>query len=255
MGAIRNYLTNKILIAALIVILILGTLVYIAYGPSSWSFGKVSISRQEKTSQSNLLFERARDIFRMVTAEYVVKSVFPHEYINDACSLETIMGRLRSTNLPASQVLTPQEARCLTLHNVAAQAGVPADSSSPRFLVFSHVLVAGFELGDDWPKEITEFDTPAGPGIEMKIPAPEILEIRMIDPESDSYRYPDANVSPAQLQLAASFVREELAKDRYVQEILQVADKNGRRFLTQALQAAGYTTIRLVTQEELDVRE
>ena len=104
------------------------------------------ITSQSRTAHSDLIFEEARDLYRLVTAEYVVKTVFPHDFIPGGYSIERILQRVRGSQDPLTEILTPRERAYLELYNLGLDTGLPARADSTRFIVFTAVLSAGYDL-------------------------------------------------------------------------------------------------------------
>jgi hypothetical protein len=140
------------------------------------------------------------------------------------------------------------------LYNLLADLGMSSDPESTDFLVFTFILSAGYDMGPNFADSVHVYQGQNGPAIDICAPEPQILDIQMEDPTSDQYGYPDISVSPAGVQKIAEFVRGRINHQPYINQLLATADANGKRFLQESLQAAGYVTIRFISQEEFDVR-
>lgn len=220
-------------------------------------FSRLGMVRHTATRQSEVLYEEARDLYQLVTAELVVKAVFPHDFIPGGYSLERILARVRAADAPLSDVLTRRERSYLELYNIGLESGLSIQPDSRDFLVFTAILSAGYDLEPldqtDSPAQLVRIDdSTSPPRVDLVMPAPVILDVRLQDPTEETYQYPDIPITPAQLRRISDYVRTELRQHPDVQQLLDTAHTNGSNFVQQTLQAAGYGTVRLLTQEELN---
>ncbi|MFW6362779.1 MAG: DUF4230 domain-containing protein [Spirochaeta sp.] len=222
----------------------------------------IGVVQQKRTTQSELIFEEARDLYQLITAEYVVKAVFPHDFIPGGYSLSRILSTVRNSNRPLDQILTRRERAFLELYNIGLDTGIPIDPESRQFIVFTVILSAGYDIHD------TPFDSRAdsailellididynnqNPAITMVIPDPSVLSIQLEDPTSDTYRYPDVRVSPSQLRRISDYIRSQMLEHEHTYTLLKTANANGRRFITQMLHSAGFETVRLMNYRDFN---
>ncbi|AFG38662.1 DUF4230 domain-containing protein [Spirochaeta africana] len=215
---------------------------------------------RSRTAHSELLFQEARDIYQLVTAEYVVKTVFPHDFIPGGYSIERILQRVRGAREPVSELLSRRELAYLELYNLGLETGLPARTDSTRFIVFTAVLTAGYDLentvfadpNNDSSRAVRVYHIDGEPALDVVVPSPAILSVELKDPTRETYRYPDIPVTPGQLQQISRYLHQQLQDHAHSRRLLAAADQNGRRFLQQTFEAAGYATVRLLSQQEFD---
>lgn len=257
--AARLFIKLGIMIAVILVLLSVVFLItmHVTDGQLISAIGAV---RHSRTSQSELLFDEARDIYQLITAEFVIKMVFPHDFIPGGYSIQRVLQRVRTTNAPLSDILTRRELSYLELYNIGLETGLAIDPDSTTFIVFTAVVSAGYDVTD------TPFEQPANSEsyesairvdedsatVTILVPEPKILDITLEDPTRDTYRYPDIHVSPAQLRRITNYLREELVHHPHIAMLLAAADNNGRRFITQSLQSAGYTNVHLLSWHDFN---
>jgi hypothetical protein len=242
-----------IIIAVVALLAVVGALAVLGGLPFSLPLDlNLSLSRTERTTWTEHVFLRARDVYRFHTLEVVQKLVFPHDFFPPNLDWRKLLDRRGD---PYSY-LTTQDRRYLTVYDLARQVGIDPRREDASFLVVTVRSKIGFDLSDTVyaretpePAEVQDRwirveETEAGRTAYIRLPAAAIQELIIEDPGSSTYPYPDVPMPPEDWRRVSEFVAER-ARERIRDESLAQAQARAAEFLTTVLRAAGFDEVHL----------
>jgi hypothetical protein len=220
---------------------------------------ELSLVRTERRTQSDILLEQIREIYRFQTVEHVRKVVFPYDFLSDNLSVAEIVSKARANPGPLEDSLTAEELTHLEAHNLAESVGLDVDPQGGDFMVVEAVIRGGFDLesspfdprfqgenGESPPVQIREVESQNG-GVDqvvyVRTPSSVVLEIVIEDASSEAYRYPDVPLRPDEWRRVAEFVSSKLRSDERAGEVQKEAIRNGQAFIRTILEQAGFQRV------------
>lgn len=203
--------------------------------------------KTEKTAYSTAILRQVRDISRLNTIEFIYKSVFPWDLIDENTDWEKLTARYQ-----AGERLTAREFEMLSVLGISSEAGINLLDDNYSFAVITARIKAGFDFSgtifedpESDPETATEsviIDSETGI-IRLKLPPAVITEIIIEDADSSNYEYPDLDISPQQWKTLTSILSGILEAEAEKRKITQIAEIRGREMLKNLLEAAGYSEV------------
>lgn len=239
----KNILNKLILILILLVILAIisvGVGLYLKYGPNLGI--ALGIVEEEKVSSSKTISIESKDLERLYTAEFLWDMVFPHDFFPD----ETIWNNFL-TKKKYNHTLTIEEAKYDQLYTLCRDAGFESVPSGTEFFVLRVIVKAGYDLSSPLAKAIME-----GPKgfvrweedvLVIDPPEVRILDVRLEDPQRETYPFPDTPLTPNQLKLITGYVSATAENKAIENGLLETAESNGTLFLSRLLEDAEIETV------------
>jgi len=201
----------------------------------------------DKTAYSTAILEQVRDISRLNTIEFIYKTVFPYDLIDDNTDWKLLVSRFK-----AGDKLNPQEFEMLSILGIASEAGINLLDESYLFAVITAKIKAGFdfsgtvfesiELTPEAVDDSIRINREAGI-IEIKLPPAVITEVIIEDADSSSYDYPDIDISPEQWKTLTSILSRMLRTEASKRNITETAERRGRRLIEELLKNSGYKEV------------
>lgn len=242
-----------IIIAVVGLLAVVGALAVIGGLPFSLPLDlTVSLTRTERTTWTEHVFLRVRDVYRFHTLEVVQKLVFPHDFFPANLDWKKLLDRRGD---PYSY-LTTQDRRYLAAFDLAREVGIDPRRNDAAFLVVTVRGKIGFDLSDTayasetaQPAEVQDRwirveETEAGRTAYVRLPPAAIQELIIEDPGSSAYPYPDVPLPPEDWRRVSEFVAQR-ARERIREESLAQAEDRAAEFLTTVLRAAGFDEVHL----------
>jgi hypothetical protein len=222
----------------------------------------LGIIREKTVSDSEIILKEMRDIFQFQTVEFIRKVVFPHDFIPSGISLASLMETLREGEGSIETLLSDDKLQYLAVYDMAQKIGIDIEAEPFEFLVASVTIRAGFKLSgtalasdslpDDselaeWIKIETkktarESEDPVKT-IRIKLPPIAITDIIIEDDTSETYNYPDIDLSPEQWRELSAYIAGELRGKVLEEGVLEHAEKNAIEFIGNFLKTAGYDKV------------
>ncbi len=237
----RHPLANRILLI-LVLILILASAAAVLFTPI---FGgpyidllSLRLTSSEINASHQAVLEEMRDLSELQTVEFIYKLVFPQDFFVRDLSLEELLLRSRSGGSTVQEALSPEEYRHYRAYFLARDAGLQPLSGSFDFLVISAHVELGYDvaqLADDI--RITSQDG-NGEGLRVELPPAQILNIRIEDPDSSNYPYPDLALDQANWRRIAGFVRDYVEGVPEIREAREEARRSLSAFFSTFLSQA-----------------
>lgn len=224
-------------------------------------FGNVSFAREQKSSVSEALLERVRDLYTLRTVEYVYKTVFPYDYMPETISLSDILAAMRVGVGTTRTLLTPAQQLYLRAYNLAVDSGLHATVDSFDFVVVTTTVTAGFDLSslvtgnsqapgagtDDSSGDLGITVTSNGNGkpgsVLIRLPPVRVVRVATEDISHSNYPYPDVDLSPDSWRKISQFVADQVENSTVEQGLLDRAQKNALAFLKALFLGAGFDSV------------
>ncbi len=219
---------------------------------------------REQSFSSREILEQVRDVFELLTVEYVYRMVFPHDFYPEGLSLRNVFDRLAEEQGAPAEVLTPEEHAFLRAYNLAYESGLPTTAEGDSFVVVTVRVRGGYELeattdlgelfrlepadrgvgnrGTPDPVESGEL-LPEESRVVVLLPRAKVVDLIIEDLNRENYPYPAARVDAEEWSAISSFVAEEARRRTVTDGILKEAEENARAFLTTLLTEAGFEEI------------
>ncbi len=251
-----------VFLALLLAVIITGTVIFTDFlGPAFLELSNLfNIGRTRDYSFSSVVLEDMREIFTFHTVEFVYKAVFPHDYMEEGVSIESIMQTLRSGSGKIEDLLSESEQEYLEVYKLAKSIGIDIEADPFDFVVLTVIVRGGFDLSgtvyedpgsaereeiEHWltvfPPEVPDRE---GKGrIVVKLPRAEITDIYIEDETSLSYNYPDIRIDPDGWKRLTDYVRKKSIDKILKEGILEIAASNAESFLQSFLLQAGYGSV------------
>lgn len=225
----------KMLKLFLIIFFILITaLFFLKFTMPDFNFGLPFIYTKNITS-TEIILEKINKVSTLSTVEYIYKSVFPFDFIdNDTPWRKILSKRIRE------EVLTETEKEKLWLFDLCQAIGINLEYENYDFVVITSIVEAGFNMGNDMSKDHIIID---GKNITLRIPEIMITKFTIEDTDSTRYSYPDLNVDPMNWKKITDFVKRKI-RARVVEDgILKNAEERGKDFIRSILIESGWENI------------
>ncbi len=237
-------------------------LLFFAFQKAKLQLGSFLQFTGRRQSVSWSVLEEIRDIKELETASYTLKSVFPYDFV-DAGTVDWSFLQLqydRSPSLflekthpswhPGGRV--PDEWNGAEIYALCRQAGIDPGRPDYRFLVISTELRAGIDF-DVWLGDLGEQDERGEvPGIristredgskELRLEAlpVEIMSFIVEDRDTAVDGFPDVPLSPDRWRILVEALEPRLMDLALENGLLEVAEEQGRAFISEIFMAAGY---------------
>jgi hypothetical protein len=232
----RNPILNRIIIILSLVLIIgigAAALFTPLLGGPYLSLADFSLVRRETVSGHEAVLEQVNELSELQTVEYIYKLVFPHDFFIDGLSVPDLLERSKVGGPGIEDALSPAEYRYYQAYYLARDAGLQPLSGPYDFLVITAFVELGYRLDQLDADRLVSFEEPeagengeaATPAqvIRVNLPPAQILQIRIEDPDSSNYSYPDLNLDQQNWGRIAGFVREHVAELPEMDEIREEA--------------------------------
>ncbi|MFW5685164.1 MAG: hypothetical protein ACOC0O_00780 [Spirochaetota bacterium] len=206
------------------------------------------LQRVERFSTSSVTLDSVRELSEFVTVRYVHRAVFPYDYLPAEVSLNEILRKLRESDGPAADALTPEEHLYFRTWNLAEQINLSRSGGTYDFVVMTLVVSAGY-TADAGVEEIVIEHVPSGEGNTMRratvlLADPVVTDVIVEDIDAEEYPYPAVALGADAWRRVAEYVREQSLSEQTLRETLDAAEANGERFLRTMLLQAGFHEVR-----------
>ena len=221
---------------------------------------KIRFQKTTVRTASTVELEGVRDLYAFNTVAYVHRAVFPFDYLPEDVSINTVLQKLRTTELSVKETLSEDEYLYFQTFNLAADIGIGLGTRDRDFVVVTVVVNAGFDLAGtplENPQmtsenerseffQIATYETETGSTGRraiLSLPAPVITSVVVEDLNTEDYAYPDVAIGAEGWRLIAEFVESRLLESSRIDELLETAGKNGEEFVLSMLMQAGYDEV------------
>ena len=202
---------------------------------------------------NNLVLREARNVFELSTVEFIYRSVFPFDYLDDELSMEDIFRKLARERGTVDEVLSPEERAYFEAWNLAEDIDIGTGRNSRDFIVVTTVVRAGFDLGSEDFASVLNIETgverqESGPPLRfaaISLPTAQVINVRVEDVNSGNYGYPDVEISPDEWRRVSNFVATQSVDRVVAMGLIEAAQRNGEDFLVRFLTRAGFDTVRI----------
>ncbi len=184
------------------------------------------IYRETVSSGSESLFLGAHDTAELETVAVVYKTVFPHDYFVEGVNFYALLDRVRRSDAPAADVLTPAELDHFEAVNLAQSLGLATTPGQPGYVVVTSTLRYGYDL--------SRLESHIRDGIEasvIPIPPAELLSQETEDLTTEEYPYSPVYLDAEGWQTVAGFVAERQRRSTPDGEIISQASMIGIELL------------------------
>jgi hypothetical protein len=170
------------------------------------------IFRETTRGGSEGVFLGVEEVAELETLAVVHKTVFPHDFYLDGVSYYRLLDRVRRSDLPAGDVLSPDELLHFDAVHLAESLALATGPGMDGYVVVTTIMRLGFDLTEILPLIAgTDVDTGAdGSAAAIAIPAARVLSFETEDLSRDRYPYAAVYLDAAGWQAVSSFVTEAL---------------------------------------------
>lgn len=209
----------------------------------------LGIVKEEKIRASDPLLTEIRELGALHTVEYVHKTVFPFDFLDEGINFDSILRTLRTGKGTVRSLLSPAEQEYLETRNLAAKLGLSTAKGSSDFVVITVIVRGGIDLSGT-TLEVREVRDPSsgrvsGKAARLLLSGPEILDLVIEDPRPENYPYPDIKLNPAAWRELAMFVEDRVREKILTGGMLRTALENGKNFLSTLLRQSGFSEIEI----------
>jgi hypothetical protein len=206
--------------------------------------------KTDKSAYSSAILKQVRDISRLNTIEFIYKSVFPYDLIDENTDWGNLVNRYNS-----GERLTPQEFEILSILGISTEAGINLLDEDYSFAVITARIRAGFDFTGTVfenpeinPEKVAEnIIINSGEGIiQIKLPPAVITEVIIDDADSSSYEYPDLKISPEHWKTLTTILSGVLKTEAAKRGIAEIAEARGQDMIRGLLEAAGYNKVEFI---------
>jgi hypothetical protein len=214
----RTPVLNRVILILVLLLVLSGGAVALFTGVFGGPYIRLAdISLVQRTTEAghDAVLEQMRDISELQTVEYIYKLVFPHDFCIDGVSIPEILERSKSGGPAIEDALSPEEYRYYQAYFLARDAGLQPLSGPYDFLVITAYVELGYRLDSLDAAELVQIIPGTDGGddrVRISLPPAEILQIRIEDPDSGNYPYPDLILDQANWGRIAAFARDHIAE-------------------------------------------
>ncbi len=173
------------------------------------------LNATRQNSGHDALLAEMRTLSELQSLEYIYKLVFPQDFFGANITLESIFEKVRNArsgdNLDT--LLSTAEQLYLDAYNLSRDAGMQPLSGRHDFLVATAVISLGYDFDREPFLDRIQFSEPPSGENEdavstaiIRLPPAQILNIRIEDPDSSNYPYPDLHLDQENWRRIARFI-------------------------------------------------
>lgn len=202
-----------IILLILLVLLTFGILLAFTglFGGPYLKLPAISLVKEQTIQSHEGILREIRELSELQTVEYIVKTVFPHDYFIPGTSFEQLLEKSARGGPLISDALNAQEYVHYQAYRLARDAGMYPESAGFDFVVVTARVELGYRLADLDADEIIQINTDGDDTTALiSLPPAQILNIRIEDPDSSNYSYPDLFLDQQNWGRIAAFVQEHI---------------------------------------------
>ena len=221
-------------IISICILILMACLIVLKFVLPDFSFG-LPFTYNKKITSSEILLKEINNIGTLSTIEYIYKSVFPFDFIEEDTDWWDIVRRRAFGGS-----LSETELEYLDLYDLCMSFNLDLIQNTYEFVVISTVVEAGIDLEDEFSElrfEIQEKN------ITMNVPDIVITEFTIEDADSSQYTYPDMDVNPQDWKKITAYVENKIRQKVIEDGILHKAEIRWKDFIISLLQESGWENI------------
>lgn len=231
-GKSKGRLKYKFLFIFLVII-IAATVIIITVIPELGI--KLPFIYRTKSSSTEIILKEINKVATLSTVEYIYKSVFPFDFIDEDTDWRKILSKQNKNEL-----LTTKEMDNILIYNQCMSIGIDLEQNIYDFVVITSIVKAGLNLEDKLSKEDIIIE---GKNITLRMPQTIITKFTIEDPDSSKYSYPDLDVDPMNWKQITKYVEEKIRIKVLEDGILKNAETRGNEFIKSLLMESGMETV------------
>jgi hypothetical protein len=203
------------------------------------------VFRETTRSGSAGVFTGMEELAELETLAVVHKTVFPHDFYLDGVNYYRLLDRIRRSDRPAAEVLSPEELLHFSAVHLAERLSLATGPGMDGYLVVTTIMRLGFDLTEVVPLiAAATAETGDRTDVTVTIPAAHVLSLETEDLSRDRYPYSAVYLDAAGWQEVSSFVAEAIASRPPDPEWVTEATRGGIDLL-RALAGGPDSTVRL----------
>lgn len=211
-----------ILTLGLFILLLLagaGALLYL--DPFGWD---IALLREERISARETILREVRSVYRLNTVELVHKSVFPFDFYDLDREWRFLFYEEQSGEISA------EDRELLAFYRFCRELGIDLNAREPNFAVVTVIAKAGFEFEDYPLEERIEVEENR---LRLRLPAPRVTEMIILDPAAANYPYPGLEISPENWKRLTAYVAAHIGPVIEETDLLEKARLRGEELFTR----------------------